>query len=45
VRALDGTYRVLVGAFETAEQAERADSILDTTDLHGTIVRRAGIAR
>lgn len=45
VRALDGTYRILVGAFETPEQAARADSILDTTDLQGTIVRRAGIAR
>ena len=45
VRAPDGSYRVLVGAFETTEQAERADSTLNTADLDGTIVRRAGFVR
>jgi cell division septation protein DedD len=45
VRAADGSYRVLVGAFETAEQAERADSILNAADINGTIVRRTGFVR
>jgi len=45
VRAPDGSYRVLVGAFETTEQAGRADSTLNTADFDGTIVRRAGFVR
>jgi len=45
VRAPDGSYRVLVGAFETTEQAERADSTLNAADLDGTIVRRTGFVR
>lgn len=45
VRAPDGSYRILVGAFETTEQAERADSILNSADFHGTIVRRAGFVQ
>jgi cell division septation protein DedD len=43
VRAFDGTARLLVGAFETPEQARLADSILTAADLEGTLVARAGM--
>jgi hypothetical protein len=45
VMASDGTATLLVGAFETPEQARLADSILTAADLEGTLVARAGIAR
>ena len=45
VGAPDRTLRVLVGAFETAEQARLADSLLRADDLHGTVVLRTGIAQ
>lgn len=45
VEASDGTVRLLVGAFETPEQARLADSILAAADLQGTVVPRTGIAR
>jgi hypothetical protein len=45
VGAPDGTARLLVGAFETPQQARLADSILTAAGLEGTLVSRAGIAR
>ncbi len=44
VGSSDGTFRLCAGAFETPEQARRADPILQATERAGTIVRRVGTA-
>lgn len=41
----NGLAQVLVGAFETPEQAHAADSLLAAARLHGTLIPRIGTSR
>ena len=45
VEAPDGEFRILVGAFESPEQAGTADSILAAAGLSSLLVTRTGIVR